>query len=280
MSAAGEGLARDALLHITDLHFWKVTWNPLRLMGKRFLGNANLWLRRRRQVNIDLAETTADLLCASGVRCVVAGGDLTTTSLAEEYARAAEFLDLLAARGLRVWAIPGNHDVYTFGSARRDLFRRFLGRFMPGDALPVRVALPGGTPLIFAPTTCPNLITSRGRVTRPEIMETARLVADSPPGPVIVAGHYPLLFKTDAYHEQPTHRLRNAAALRDALGETGRTLLYLAGHVHRFSETADVRHPAMTHVTSPALFYSRGGGYSEITVRDGGFQVRLRRTGP
>jgi hypothetical protein len=85
------------------------------------------------------------------------------------------------------------------------------------------------------------------------------LVASAPPGPVLVMGHYPVLHETHAYRSTKSRQLRNAEALRAALGATGRRVLYVAGHVHRFSHVRDEQHPHVTHLTSNAFFLQRHG---------------------
>lgn len=268
------GAVRDRVLHITDLHFWRLTWSPRRVASKRLLGMLNLRLRRMDKFDLSGREQTADMLAREGAATVIVGGDVTTTSLEEEFEEAAAFLKGLEWRGLKVYAIPGNHDVYTFGVARRKCFERYLGKFMPGEQLPVRVTLPGGTPVVFVPGTRPNVISSRGGIGKREIAETVRLVVEAPAGPVLVVGHYPLLYRTAVYAQGWTHRLGNAGVLRDALGATGRTILYLAGHVHRRSEMRDEQYPNLTHATTPALFYCGRGGYSVVECGEDGFRVQ------
>ena len=41
------------IVHISDLHFWHITLNPLRLMGKRVLGMGNLILNRARNFKME-----------------------------------------------------------------------------------------------------------------------------------------------------------------------------------------------------------------------------------
>ena len=274
--AENPGAVRDRVLHITDLHFWRITWSPRRVANKRLLGMLNLRLRRRRIFDLSGRERMADALAREGASAVIAGGDFTTTSLDEEFQQACSFLKDLEQRGPKVYAIPGNHDVYTFEVSRRRCFERYLGGFMPGERLPARIVLPGGTPVVFAPGARPNLLSSRGSIARKDIAETARLVAEAPPGPVLVVGHYPLLFRTEAYAQGYMHRLGHAKALRAALGETGRTILYLAGHVHRSSETHDGRFPNLTHVTTNALFYRGRGGYTVVECMVAGFRVQAK----
>lgn len=274
---SAEDLSADRVVHATDPHFWHVTLNPARLAGKRALGMANLALRRRRLLRTDLAETFAREIAAQGPETVIVSGDLTTTSLEEEFAAARVFLDTLASLGPRPLVIPGNHDVYTFSSARRRLFERFLGDFLPAPELPARMLLPRGTPVVFYPSTGANVITSRGRMDREVIAQTAALVADAPTGrPVLLVGHYPLLPQTEAYREAWSHRLPRARELRAALAATGRTVLCAAGHVHRFSLVRDPEHPALFHLTTEPLFMRRAahaGAFSVLHCSPAGFQV-------
>ncbi len=278
MTDGGESFAslRDRVLHITDLHFWRLSWSPRRLANKRLLGMLNLRLRRRRKFDLSGRDAMADTLAREGVPTVIAGGDFTTTSLDEEFLEACAFLTDLERRGLKVYAIPGNHDVYTFESRRAACFERHLGRFMPAGRLPARVMLPGGTPVVFAPGVRPNVLSSRGNIRPEDIAQTAGLVAGAPPGPVLVVGHYPLLFRTAAYSQGQMHRLGHALALRAALGKTGRTVLHIAGHVHWFSETHDNRYPNLTHVTTNALFYKGRGGYTVVECTETGFRVQAK----
>lgn len=275
MSAEDE--SADRVVHATDPHFWHVTLNPARLAGKRAMGMANLILRRRHHLRTDLAEAFAREIAARGAETVIVSGDLTTTALEEEFAAARTFLDTLASLGPRPLVIPGNHDVYTFSSARRRLFERFLGDYLPAPELPARILLPRGAPVVFYPGTGPNVITSRGRLDREVIERTAALVADAPAGrPVLLVGHYPLLPRTEAYREAWSHRLPRARELRAALAATGRTLLCAAGHVHRFSLVRDPEHPVLFHLTTEPLFMRRAahaGAFSVLHCSPAGFQV-------
>lgn len=266
---------RDRLLHITDVHFWHITMNPMKLLNKRFLGNANVALRRSRHIHMDHAEAFADAAAATGVSDVLLGGDYTSTALDEEFARAAEFLRGLQARGLRLHVLPGNHDFYTFEAVRAKRFERWLGEFLPPTGYPASTTLPGGATLVLVNTVCPNVVSSKGRITGEDIARTAALVRDAAPGPVVVAGHYPLLDETEGYYSAPGRRMRNAERFRRALAETGRQIHYMAGHVHRFSYTRDAEHSNITHMTTAAFLLERpseatAGAFGEIAVAEEG----------
>ncbi|MDZ4858524.1 MAG: metallophosphoesterase [Candidatus Hydrogenedentes bacterium] len=266
---------RDVLLHVADLHFWHVTWNPLHLLNKRILGNANVWLRRGKHFAMDNAEPFIDALEGTGAKSLLFTGDFSSTSLDAEFTRARKFVDAVRDRGFAIHLLPGNHDVYTFESLRARRFEQHFQSYM--NECPSRNTLPGGTPLILVPTACPNMVSSRGRITDAEIARVRALVGAAPE-PMIVAGHYPLLARTASYELTPQRQLRNADALRDVLGESGKRILYIAGHVHRFSHVRDPRYANLVHLTTGTFFgHNRGEGFrgefSEVRVRTEGFEV-------
>lgn len=270
-------MAADSLLHLTDLHFWEVVVNPLRLLNKRFLGNLNVWLRRRNEFPFHQADQHLEEISATGIPHLLITGDFTSTATDKECALGAAFTRRLEERGLHLHLLPGNHDLYTFESRRRGRFQRHFGPWMPPEGYPAVRCLPGGTPLILVPTVCPNLLSARGRVTGPDISAAARLL-ESGPSPALVAGHYPLLHETYAYKAPPLRRLRNAEALRRALGKANRPILYLSGHVHRFSFARDPEFPNLAHLSTGAFFRfdplsGTRAEFSEVHVQDHGFRV-------
>lgn len=267
----------DTLLHVGDLHFWRVVKNPLRLLNKRFLGNLNLLLRRQREFMMGRAEPFADTLAAGKVGDLLLTGDFTSTSTDEEFTMARAFVDGLQRRGFHIALLAGNHDVYTFEAQRKKRFERYFGPFLPEQGFPARCDLAGGTPVILVHTVCPNLFSAKGRVTA-ETVEAVAAMLQTCPARVVVAGHYPLLTSTRSYHLSRGRRMRNAEALRHALGTSGRNILYVCGHVHRFSYTRDPVYPALEHLSTGAFFWvdkrqGHTGEFSEIDVCADGFQV-------
>lgn len=265
------------VLHLTDLHFWRVVLNPLHLLNKRFLGNANVAFRRRHELRTHQAQDFLGYIAGLGIRDVLVTGDFTSTSTDAEYALAREFVQELAGRGMTLRVFAGNHDVYTFESERHKRFEQYLGEWMPAEHLPALVPLGDGFPVLYVPTVCPNLVSSKGLITPVEIDATRNLLTQAS-GPLLVAGHYPILDRTYSYSTSGGRQLRNAAALGAALRTYRAPALYLAGHVHRFSYVHDPVAPTLAHLTSGALFrYDHATGYSgdfsEIHAGPAGFRV-------
>jgi DNA repair exonuclease SbcCD nuclease subunit len=263
-------------IHITDLHFWSIVLNPLQLMNKRFLGNLNLIVRRRRYIHTERAASFLELLETVKPDAVLVGGDLTTTATENEYQQAYGFLSQISAKGCPIYLLPGNHDFYTFESCRNHRFEKYFHGDLSAPCEPVLSVLPGDVPLVRIPTSRPNLISSRGSITKEQIALSRIKFSEARPRPTLVLAHYPVLHHTDAYTSDFTRRLANASALREMLGNLDRPILYLAGHVHVFTHTIDPAFPNITHVTSNALFYgkrSRPGGFTEILLDEGVIKV-------
>lgn len=267
----------DSFLHVADLHFWKVVLNPLRLMNKRMLGNANVLFRRRHEFPMVEAERLIDGLESTGIGQVLLTGDFTSTALDEEFVQARAFVDALQRRGFSMHVMPGNHDVYTFESVRKRRFERHFAPFLPEAGCPSLDTLPGGTPLLTVPTVCSNYLSSKGLITPEQIARTADLLPRDAPA-VVVAGHYPLLDETNGYTLSVGRRLRNAPALRKILGESGVPILYVAGHVHRFSYVRDDLYPNLLHLCTGAFFRRNEregicGEFSRVRISGDQFEV-------
>jgi 3',5'-cyclic AMP phosphodiesterase CpdA len=120
-------------LHTSDIHFLDLEGvPPWRFIGKRITGGLNLWLHRGRMHDVALFDRMAELLPELDVDRVVVTGDLTNLSLEPEFELSRRKLEALP---VACTVIPGNHDTYTRGSARDELFERYLGHLMDGERL-------------------------------------------------------------------------------------------------------------------------------------------------
>lgn len=267
----------DTLVHIADMHFWRVVLNPFRLMNKRFWGNLTVITRRRHEFVLSRAEAYADAVAATGAGAAVLTGDFASTAMDDEFGLALRFVEGLCARGLRVHLMPGNHDVYTFRAQRLRRFEHYFKPFLPEQGYPAITALPGGTPLLLVPTVVPRHFSACGKITRRQVDETSELLEQCGTR-AVVAAHYPVLHETHGYHSNAFRRLENAALLRDVLGRSGKDILYLCGHVHRFSCERDNRYPNVQYLSTGAFlrtFQDQGtcGEFCHIRVTNDGFRI-------
>ena len=265
------------IVQITDIHFWQVYLNPFKLLGKRALGNVNVWLRRRHEFVKERAEGFSDYVASLNPDRVLITGDFTSTATREEYLQARTWVDGLIQRGLELRAIPGNHDVYTFTSVRVNAFRKYFEDISAKDPLPCVETWGDGLKVLLVPTVVPNAVSSKGRITSMELSRTRELI-EAHEGPLLIAAHYPVLNDTYAYHTKGERQLRDADALLDVLRLVRGETLYVSGHVHRFSLVRDEVNQSLTHLTSGAYFRNDpgsniGGDFTEIDYAADGFTV-------
>jgi len=263
-------------LHITDLHFWNVVYNPVYLCNKRVLGVINLLLRRRKYLHTERSESFIELLSTLQVDALLIGGDLTTTALPDEFRQAAAFLKRISAICPNIYLLPGNHDMYTFESCRHRRFETYLGEYAPVLHETTVSTLADGLSLFRIPTVRPNLVSSRGIVAPAQLQKSREMITTTEGRAAVVLAHYPVLQSAPGYTLSAERRLINAERLREIVGQSPVPVLYLAGHVHAFSHVADPRYKNVTHVTSSALFYGkkgREGGFSEIETDGDSFRI-------
>jgi len=120
------------IAHISDLHYSKTSWNPLQFFSKRWIGNLNLLLSRKKEYEHQRLLSLPEFFKNASVSHVLITGDLSTTSLEQEFDLAADFISSLKAAGLSVLTIPGNHDQYTKKVYRDSLFYQFFDASFSG----------------------------------------------------------------------------------------------------------------------------------------------------
>lgn len=114
------------LAHISDLHFSHLSFHPGQFFSKRWIGNLNLLINRKKVFAHNSLYTLIPLFQELNVDGVLLTGDLTTTSHPKEFRQAKHFVDALTEAGLKVYLIPGNHDHYTCAAYKRlDFYQHF-----------------------------------------------------------------------------------------------------------------------------------------------------------
>ncbi|HEX4040269.1 MAG TPA: metallophosphoesterase, partial [Xanthobacteraceae bacterium] len=117
------------LAHLSDLHM-AVEPRGSQLLSKRGLGLIN-WRRKRKGIHRrDVLDALTRDLKAQNADHIAVTGDLINFSLAQEYAAARVWLEMLG-RPRDVTALPGNHDVYVRGV--EGMPAQFWGDYMRGD---------------------------------------------------------------------------------------------------------------------------------------------------
>lgn len=226
------------IAHISDFHYTRLTWNPIRLVSKRLLGNLNWALARHDIFSEGVAEDLLPVLKKLKIDLILLGGDFTTTSLETEFDVAKHFVKRLPAPWL---AIPGNHDAYTYRSYRQKRFYRYFSNerdtiSQASDFFTLRNhqieahSIGGGywiAALDVARAT--NLYSSRGFFSKKleaRMKEVLGLIPKE--DSILVFSHYPF-FQNDVHR----HSLERGDALQKILEQDPRIRAFLHGHTHR-----------------------------------------------
>ena len=265
------------IAQISDLHFVKATFNPLRLCSKRFIGVANWLIHRKNTLDKDLLTPLPQIFNDLKVDLILVGGDLTTTSLPSEFEMAHYFLSTIPQPKI---FIPGNHDQYTAGAHRSKRFYRSFANPRKEISHPVEfftlaehrveahrlgnwgwcVALDTAPPTSFS--------TSNGlfsKALEAHLKEVLQLLEGER---ILMLNHFPF-FQNDL----PRHRLINGNALRAVVEKNPNIHLYLHGHTHRHS-IADLQPSGLPLILDSGCPVQKNGTWNLIDLKDEGCVVQ------
>lgn len=221
------------IVHLSDVHIWRLTFNPANLGNKRLFGVASLMTRRARKFRLERLAEVVDRVVALRPDHVLITGDLTTTSLPAEFQEAREALALLLTDPGRATVIPGNHDRYTPDSVRGRFFEQTFGPFAGAGEYPWVRRLDSSTAILALDPTRAAW-TARGLLPENQLTAARRLweVQRETVDRWIIACHYPLDAPPEFRAELRSKRLLNAEEVAGWLATIG-PHLYCCGHVHR-----------------------------------------------
>lgn len=234
---------RIRVAHISDLHFGKLSFSLKHLFSKRWIGMTNLLLSRRKHYLNSRPDTLYEAFEAHGISHVIISGDVSTTSLPEEFAMARSFIDGLEKRGMTVYVIPGNHDHYTRRSFRQKLFYDYfpptygMCDFTLKDHGVTWFHLVDSWYVVLMDTALATpLYHSVGFFSKKHEEYLAKVFETIPKdGHIICVNHFPFF-----QHEPPRRRLKRGGDLQAMLRKQENAAMYLHGHTHRHT-LADVR---------------------------------------
>jgi 3',5'-cyclic AMP phosphodiesterase CpdA len=220
-------LSSFQIAHISDLHFFETSTGIGQFFSKRWIGNLNFLLRRKKEFIYSLLDPLLPLLLEHKVPLVVISGDVSCTSLPGEFYKASLFIKKLQAHGIETIVLPGNHDQYTRQAKKNQLFYRAFPSELQQKGLIVK-RLPDSWWFIAMDTTLVTpLFCCHGKFTKKLEHELEKALANLPEdAKVILANHFPIALKTD----KALQRERYLIAL---LKRHPKIKLYLHGHTHR-----------------------------------------------
>jgi len=221
------------IAHFTDVHwFCPPPWR--RMSGKRLLGTFNLYaLGRRHHFNAEVQAALVTFALSLEPDLVIISGDLTAQALPEEFKLALNTLDPLLQR-VPSMVLPGNHDVYTRGSAIERRFEHTFGPWTHRE--PSGLArLDMGNLSILGLDPCRPHWSASGRVPQEQLQALADTLGDATERgrTFLLALHYPILDRRGKLYNSLEHGLRNAADLVEVLRRAPiRPVAIVHGHKH------------------------------------------------
>jgi 3',5'-cyclic AMP phosphodiesterase CpdA len=273
------------IAQISDFHFTHITWNPFRLFSKRILGNLNWFFTRKNHFSEVQIELLPALFQELGVDLVLIGGDISTTSLFEEFEKGVRFTKKLSMPWI---AIPGNHDCYTYRSDREDHFYRYFTNQRKEITHPVEFfnlkqqgieVHPFGPSdsrywvLALDTTRATNLYSSQGLFSEKQeayLEEILGLIPENEP--ILLFNHYPF-FPND----ETRRNLVRGDALQQLLKRHPRIRIYLHGHTHRHT-IADLQGNRLPLILdSGSCGERKNGSWNLIHLQQDGCQVDAYR---
>ncbi|MDB5312539.1 MAG: metallophosphoesterase [Gemmataceae bacterium] len=266
------------LAHFSDVHLTsrRLGWRVRDVFGKRASGWVNVALLGRGH-RFRHANAVVDALLrefhARPFDHLVFSGDATTMAFENEMTE--------AARRLGVWdptlppctAVPGNHDLYTYGAVRRRVFEFTFSAWQQGERVDLEHTYPfarkvGHVWLIAVNSATANLFPwdATGKVGDAQLGRLRKLTATLDPGPRVVVSHYPLLTRSRK-PEARWHRLRDWKRVRDVAAECG-VSLWLHGHKHAWYVLPAGAHQPFHSVNVGSSAQTKLWGYHEYTIED------------
>jgi 3',5'-cyclic AMP phosphodiesterase CpdA len=225
-------VARLRIVHLSDIHIWRYTFNPLRLFSKRTIGMIELLAGRARRFRLDRLAAVVERVQGLQPDHILITGDLTTTALPAEFRAARAALADLLDDPERTTIVPGNHDRYSSRAVRERWFEKTFGAFAPSTCYPWLRPLDAETAILGLDAARAHL-SARGLLPPEQLARARELTADPARRPrrLIVACHYPIAAPPAYALELRVKRLSNAEQVRDWLAGIG-PHLFCCGHVH------------------------------------------------
>ena len=266
------------IIHLSDIHVWRYSFNPLRLANKRAIGMLELVTRRAKKFRLERLRAVVDRVVSLGADHVLISGDLTTTALPDEFSGARDALAELLVDSDRVTVMPGNHDRYTTGSVRHRAYEEWFGAFAPPFPFPWLRYLDDDTAILGLDATRSH-ISATGMLPPAQFSAAQALLSDESKRPrrLIVACHYPRAAPAAYEKELRQKRMKNAADVAGWLAGIG-PHVFCCGHVHAAWAfiPRDLPNEVCLNSGAPLLRDPTGlrpPGFLEITLHDRGISA-------
>ena len=267
------------LVLLSDLHL--ISFRGLRLRDfftKRSLAILNLKTLRRSAHSMDVARMAIKKAAELNPNHVIFTGDFSNMALASEFETARELLAPLWDPK-RLSVVPGNHDYYTWQSARHGLFESYFKELIWGPAggtvYPgVKTIGPGVVLLLFrSPMYLPGVF-SFGRIDRGQLERADAALRTLKPRVTIAAFHHNLHRR--GLWVEGTGRMLDRDRLVHTLMDMGVNMV-LTGHDHRHREYTIRRNGRQMQVicSGSSSLIDRGARLTVIDIENNNPSFRI-----
>ena len=263
-------------IHISDLHFSKISYCLSQFFSKRWVGTINLLFSRKKKFHPKPLFSLIDLFAKRKADFLVVTGDLTSTSLNEEFQMAKDLFSSIEELGIKCFFLPGNHDHYTKSAYRKRRFYNFfsnpvehpeliISRFSLRHHCVEAHMINDGYWLILLDTAkATSLLSSRGHFTKEIEHNFLSLLALIPKeDKIILANHFPF-----AQQESIRKILVRGKRLQEIISGNEQIKFYLHGHTHRHC-LADLQSNLLPIVLdSGSSSHNQIGSFNYVTVEN------------
>jgi 3',5'-cyclic AMP phosphodiesterase CpdA len=222
------------LAHISDIHLSKLTFHPLKLLSKRWIGILNQILFRKKTYTKDQVYNFCDRISSLDIQYLLVTGDISTTSLETEFIEAKKIMSTVEDMGIKTIVLPGNHDNYTKAAYKKQLFYKYFQNTtkniysLKDDGVEAG-HLHGNWWYIAIDTTyASSIVSSRGNFSHQIESTLKKVIQDIPKeASIILANHFPFTSQMGI-----RKNLMRGTHLRNFLYNNPSIKIYLHGHTH------------------------------------------------
>lgn len=251
------------IAHLSDLHFSNINLFPLNL--KRLIGTMNLLLTRKRSYIDTHLFKLPKLLKSLDVNNILITGDLSSTSLKQEFEKAKKFIDSFD-ENMKFFIVPGNHDTYTKQADKYSYFQNILKSknvFSTKNQRIHLVNLSEKWVYIGLDTTLVTTLFSATGLFSKELEKDLINILDKIPkdNNIIISNHFPI------FHKAPKRKLlKRKEALLNVIKRYPNIKLYLHGHTHKRSITKEKNLPYM--ICSGCTSHKKNASFNILKIDD------------
>ena len=227
------------IAHISDLHLWKITFNLSQFLSKRWIGNINLIFFRKKKFNKEQIFSLPEVFEKLKINYVIVTGDISSTSLDDEFLFGKKLFDELEKRGIKSLFLPGNHDCYTKKAQKEKTFYKYFENnpgksnieqkyCLKADGIEAHKLTGNWWVIGIDCTLATHLVSSRGlfsEETEKKLYDLLDLIPKD--NYIIIANHFPFRIT-----KSPRKALKRANNLKKILKAYPNIKLFLHGHTH------------------------------------------------